>query len=117
VAVTLAAIGLYGVVAYLVSRRTREIGIRIALGAHAGDVVRLVLRQGMVPAGLGIVLGLLGAWGASRVLGSLLYNVAPEDPVTFAGVTALLLAIVVLAILIPARKASRIVPVEALRTG
>jgi predicted permease len=116
VAVTLAAIGLYGVVAYLVSRRTREIGIRIALGAHAGDVVRLVLRQGMVPAGLGIALGLLGAWGASRVLGSLLYNVAPEDPITFAVVTALLLGIVVLAILIPARKASRIAPVEALRT-
>ncbi len=115
VAVALAAIGLYGVVAYLVSCRTREIGIRIALGARAGDVVRLVLRQGMGPAGLGIALGLLGAWGASRVLGSLLYNVAPQDPITFTGVTGLLLGVVLLAILIPARKASRIAPVEALR--
>jgi predicted permease len=116
VAVTLAAIGLYGVVAYLVSRRTREIGIRMALGAHAGDVVRLVLRQGLMPAGLGIALGLLGAWGAARVLHSLLYNVGPQDPITFGGVTGLLLGIVVLAILIPALKASRIAPVEALRT-
>jgi predicted permease len=116
VAVVLAAIGLYGVVAYLVSCRTREIGIRIALGAHAGDVVGLVLRQGMGPAALGIVLGLIGAWGASRVLSSLLYNVGPRDPVTLGGVTVLLFAIVTLAILIPARKASRIAPVEALRT-
>jgi predicted permease len=116
VAVTLAAIGLYGVVAYLVSRRTREIGIRMALGAHAGDVVRLVLRQGLMPAGLGIALGLLGAWGAARVLHSLLYNVGPQDPITFGGVTGLLLGIVVLAILIPALKARRIAPVEALRT-
>jgi predicted permease len=115
VAVTLAAIGLYGVVAYLVSCRTREIGIRIALGAHAGDVVRLVLRQGMGPAALGIVLGLLGAWGTSRVLSSLLYHVGPHDPVTLSSVTVLLLGIVVLAILIPALKASRIAPVEALR--
>ncbi len=111
----LTAIGLYGVVAYLVSRRTREIGIRIALGAEGRDVTRFVLLQGMTPAALGIVIGLFGAWGGARVLGSILYNVGPQDPVTLMGVTGLLLGVVVVAILIPARRATRIPPVEALR--
>jgi len=115
VAVTLAAIGLYGVVAYLVSRRTREIGIRMALGAKGGDVVRMVLSQGMRPVMVGIVVGVGGAYGSSRVLQSLLYNVEPGDLTTFAGVAALLLGVVALAILLPARRASRIAPVEALR--
>ena len=116
VAVLLAAIGLYGVVAYLVSRRTREIGLRMALGAEGRDVVRLVLRQGMTPAALGIALGLLGTWAGSRVLGSLLYNVGTQDPMTLVGVTALLLGVTVVAILIPARRASRIPPVVALKS-
>jgi predicted permease len=115
VAVTLAAIGLYGVVAYLVSRRTREIGIRMALGAKGGDVVRMVLSQGIRPAVIGIVLGVVGAFWCSRVLQSLLYNVGPSDLTTFVGVAGLLLGVVVLAILLPARTASRIAPVEALR--
>lgn len=115
VAVALAAIGLYGVISYLVSRRTREIGIRMALGAESTDVMRLVLRQGLRPVALGIVVGLVGAVGAARVLQSLLYNVQTTDPVTFTAVTALLLVVTVLAILVPARRASRIPPVVALR--
>jgi putative ABC transport system permease protein len=115
VAVVLAGIGLYGVVAYLVSRRTREIGIRMALGAKGGDVVRMVLSQGIRPAVAGIVLGVGGAYWSSRVLQSLLYNVESSDLLTFAGVTALLLGVVVLAILLPARRASRVAPIEALR--
>ena len=115
VAMLLAAVGLYGVVAYLVSRRTREIGIRMALGAEGVDVVSLILKQGLRPAALGIVVGLMGAVGASRVLGSLLYNVRAQDPLTFAAVTILLFVVVVLAILIPARRASLIAPVVALK--
>jgi putative ABC transport system permease protein len=115
VAVALAGIGLYGVIAYLVSQRTREIGIRIALGAGAGDVVRMVLSQGIRPAVFGILLGVGGAFWGSRVLQSLLYNVEPGDLVTFVGVIGLLLSIVVIAILLPARRASRIPPVDALR--
>ncbi len=115
VAVVLAAIGLYGVIAYLVSRRTREIGIRIALGAKGSDVTRMVLSQGIRPAILGIVLGMGGAYWGSRVLQSLLFEVESGDFVTFAGATGLLFGIIILAILLPARKASRIPPVEALR--
>ena len=115
VAVILAAVGLYGVVAYLVSGRTREIGIRMALGAEARDVIRLVLAQGIRPALLGIAVGIAGVLLGSRALGSMLYEVEPGDPTTVAAVTLLLLGVVVLAILIPARRASRIAPVEALR--
>jgi len=115
VAVALAAIGLYGVVAYLVSRRTREIGIRMALGAKRGDVFRLVLAQGLRPVVIGVLLGVGGAYAGSRLLQSLLYNVEPTDPTTFVGVTALLLVVIVLAILVPAGRASRIPPMSALR--
>ncbi len=115
VAVTLAGIGLYGVVAYLVSRRTREIGIRMALGAEGGDVVRMVLSQGIRPVVVGVVLGVAGAFWGSRVLQSLLYEVEPGDLTTFGGVAVLLLGVVVVAILLPAWRASRIAPVEALR--
>jgi predicted permease len=115
VALALAAIGLYGVVAYLVSRRTREIGIRIALGAKRSDVVRMVLVQGIRPAVLGIALGAAGAYAGSRVLQSLLYNVTPADPLTLVSVTVLLLAVVVAAILLPAGRASRISPMNALK--
>jgi ABC-type antimicrobial peptide transport system permease subunit len=115
VAVLLAAIGLYGVVAYLVSRRTREIGIRMALGAKRGDVFRLVLAQGLRPVVIGVALGVGGAYAGSRVLQSLLYNVEPTDTRTFVSVTALLLVVIVLAILLPAGRASRILPMSALR--
>ncbi len=116
VALTLAAVGLYGVVAYVVSGRTHEIGVRIALGADARNVVRLVLAQGIRPALLGVAIGIAGVVAVSRVLRSLLYAVEPTDPSTVVAVTALLLAVVAVAILLPARKASRITPVEALRT-
>jgi predicted permease len=115
VAVALAAVGLYGVAAYLVSRRTREIGVRIALGAQRADVLRLVLLQGIRPVLIGVVVGLGGAYAGSRLLQSLLYNVEPGDLTTAVVVTALLLAVVVAAIALPARRASRIAPVEALR--
>ena len=115
VALLLAAIGIYGVTAYAVTRRTREIGVRIALGAARGDIVRMVLRQGMSLAGIGAVIGLALAAAASRVLTSLLFGVPPLDPVTFAG-TAVLFAVVGLAACyVPARRATRINAIEALR--
>ena len=117
IAVILAAVGMYGVVAYLVSGRTREIGIRMALGAEARDVIRLVLAQGIRPALLGVAVGIAGVFLSSRALKSMLYEIEPGDPTTVAGVTLLLLVVVVLAILVPAQRASRIAPVEALRVG
>jgi predicted permease len=116
VSVTLAGIGLYGVVSFLVTGRTREIGIRMALGARGGDIVRMVFMDGIKPAGCGIALGIAGALLGGRVLGSLLYNVEPSDLATMAGVTTLLICILVLAIVQPARKASRSPLVDALRT-
>ncbi len=115
IAVTLAVVGLYGVVSYLVSRRTREIGIRIALGAKATDVVRLVLAQGVRPVGIGVALGLVGSYWGTRVLTSLLYNVSPQDISTLTITTLGLLGVASLAILLPARRASRVAPTEALR--
>lgn len=115
-AAVLAGIGLYGVIGYLVSRRTREIGVRIALGARRNDVVRMVLRQGLRPALLGIGLGLAGTLAGARILGSLLYNVTPLDVTALITATGILLGVVVLAILVPAGRASRISPVVALRS-
>jgi putative ABC transport system permease protein len=114
-AVALAAIGLYGVVAYLVSGRTREIGIRMAMGAEARDVLRLVLAQGIRPALLGLAVGIGGVFVGARVLESMLYEIEPTDPSTVVLTTLLLLVVVVCAILLPARRASQIAPVEALR--
>lgn len=114
-AVVLAAVGLYGVVAYAVSQRTREISIRMALGARSNDVVRRMLVQGVLPSTLGVFLGLLGAGFASRFLDSLLYQVEPLDLTTFLGVTVLMLAIVALASFVPALRAARIPPAAVLR--
>jgi putative ABC transport system permease protein len=114
-ALLLGAVGIYGIMAHLVVQRTREIGIRIALGAVPREILRLVLSQGAVLAGVGIVLGVAGAFAATRLLAGLLFHIRPTDPVTFAG-TALLLALVAaLASLVPAFRATRVAPVEALR--
>jgi ABC-type antimicrobial peptide transport system permease subunit len=115
VAMLLAAIGLYGLTAYTVTRRTREIGIRIAMGASRADVLRMVLRQGMSLVALGSAIGLILAAASTRALVRLLHGVPPLDPITFAAATLLLGAIGVLACYVPARRAVRINAVEALR--
>jgi predicted permease len=114
-ALTLAAVGIYGVISYGVSQRTREIGIRLALGSDVRGVRDLVLRQGMRPAYLGVVLGIAGAVVLTRFLRAILYNVAPLDWVTFLIVPLVLLGVAAVAVLIPAIRASRVAPVEALR--
>lgn len=114
-AIVLAAVGLYGVVSFLVAQRRREIGVRMALGAGRSRVVRLVVRQGLVPAAVGTLAGLLVALAGGRVIASLLFGVQPTDPLTLAGTTTLLLAVVLAACLIPAARAVRIPPASALR--
>jgi putative ABC transport system permease protein len=114
-ATILSAVGLYGVVAYLVSKRTREIGIRVALGASRRQVVGLVLAQSVAPVVMGMVLGLGAALGGGRLLASLLYQVGPWDPAAVFGATALLLGVVGIATLLPARQATRIPPTDAMR--
>jgi ABC-type lipoprotein release transport system permease subunit len=114
-ATVLAMIGLYGVTAYSVARRIQEIGIRMALGAQSRDVLGLILREGMILAGVGIGIGLAGAWGLTRVLRSLLFDVTPTDPATFICAALLLTIVALLASYIPARRAAKIDPMEALR--
>ena len=115
VALLLGAVGIYGVIAYITARRTREIGIRMALGAQAADVGRLVLGHGMVLAGTGIVIGLVAALVVTRLIRALLYDTSPTDPLTFAAVVPLLGAAALLACWVPARRAMRADPVVALR--
>jgi putative ABC transport system permease protein len=114
-ALLLGGTGLYGVVSYLVSQRRRELGIRIALGAQPGDVLRLVLRSGLILAVAGLALGAAAALGAARVLQRALYGVGPYDPVSFAAAGAVLLAVVVVAAWIPARRAAKVSPMIAMR--
>jgi putative ABC transport system permease protein len=116
IALTLAAVGIYGVLAYLVARRTHEIGIRLAMGADRSQVVGLVLKQALALTGSGIAAGLLAAFALSRVMQSLLYQVAPDDPVTFALVPIALVIVALAASAIPAFRATRVSPLVALRS-
>src|SRR5215470_13606615 len=115
VALFLAAIGVYGVLAFSVSQRTQEMGVRMALGASRGDVLGLFVRQGVVLAAIGEVFGLAGAFGITRVIRTLLYNVTPTDPLSFAGVVVFLTLIAIAASYVPARRATAVDPVVALR--
>jgi predicted permease len=114
-AILLATIGLYGVVSYAAAQRTREVGIRVALGARPGDVVRLVIGQGMVMVGVGAVIGLVLAFAGARPLGSFLYGIRPWDPSTFLGITLLLVGVAFVATMVPALRAARLDPTVALR--
>lgn len=114
-ALLLAMIGLYGLISYGVAQRTREIGIRITLGAQRGDVLRLVLRQGLAAVLVGVAVGVAAGLGLTRLLSSVLFGVKPGDWMTFAGVSMLLLIVAMGASLIPARRAMKVDPATALR--
>lgn len=114
-AVLLALIGVYGVVSYAVAQRTQELGIRAALGAARTQLLGLVLRQSLLPVSVGVVAGLLGAFALSRFVASMLYEVQPTDPATYAIAAASLLGVALVASLVPARRAANADPIAALR--
>jgi ABC-type antimicrobial peptide transport system permease subunit len=116
VALFLASIGLYAVMSFSVSRRTREVGIRMALGAQARDVVRMIFGQGLLQLGVGMTVGLALALGISRLMSVILFQVQPRDPVIFGGVAAVLAAVGLLACFVPASRATRVDPLVALRS-
>jgi putative ABC transport system permease protein len=115
VALVLAAVGVYGVIAYSVAQRTRELGLRVALGAQPGDVLKLVLKRSLLLTACGVVVGLCGAWGLTRFIASLLYGITATDPLTFLAVTLLLSVVALSASYLPARAATRADPMVALR--
>jgi putative ABC transport system permease protein len=114
-ALLLASLGIYAVLSFAVAQRTRELGLRMALGAQRGDVFRLVLAQGLRPTLVGITAGIMGAYALHRVMAHLLFNVSATDPLTFAGVAILLTSVAMAACYIPARRATRVDPIVALR--
>jgi ABC-type antimicrobial peptide transport system permease subunit len=117
VALSLGLIGIYGVVSYIVSQRTSEIGVRLALGAAPGSVTAMIVGQGGVVTAVGVFVGLGAALVTGRFMESLLYGVSPRDPVVLAGTTLILLIVAFLACWLPARRASRVSPVQALRAN
>jgi putative ABC transport system permease protein len=114
-ALLVASVGLYGVMSFMVNQRTREIGIRVALGAHSAEVIRLFLKQGMRLTFIGIVFGLLGALAISRLFAVVLIDLSPFDPLAFGGVAAFLSIVALLACYLPARRATKVDPLTALR--
>jgi len=115
IALLLAAIGIYGLMSYSVEQRMQEIGIRVALGSARGDVLKLIVLQGMKLAGIGVFLGLAAAYGVTRLLASLLFGVKATDPLTFGAVAVMVSLVAVAATLVPANRAVAIAPSEALR--
>ena len=114
-ALVLAVVGVYGVLSFSVSQRTQEFGVRMALGAEASDVRRMMIRQGLRLAAVGIAIGVAGAFGVTRLIGTLLYDVTPTDPLSFAAVVALMLGVAAVAAYLPARRATKVDPMVALR--
>ncbi len=114
-ALFLAAIGLYAVLSYSVSQSTRELGLRMALGAGAGDLLRLVISRGVRLTTVGVVIGAIAALTLTRLMGNLLYKVSPRDPIAFGAALIILIAVALLACFLPARRATRVDPVRALR--